>query len=77
MGALRAITRLGADIALAGFDDLELADVLGIPLIIAPYNAEDLGREAARLLLEGMDRPEPRTAPRQLVVPTTVIAYGS
>lgn len=76
MGALRAIARLGFDIAVAGFDDFELADILGIPLIIASYNAEDLGREAARLLLERMERPELGAPRRRLVVPTTVIGYG-
>jgi LacI family transcriptional regulator len=78
LGAYRAISALGMDQALAGFDDFEMADVLGLPLIVAAYDPEELGRQAARLLLDRMDRPpgEPDGPARRVVVPTTVVEYG-
>lgn len=76
IGALRAVSRAGNPVALAGFDDFELADMLDLPLIVVSYDPVGLGREAARLLLErvvpgGADLP-----PRRVTVPTTVVEYG-
>ncbi|MEQ4208507.1 LacI family DNA-binding transcriptional regulator [Actinopolymorpha sp. B17G11] len=78
LGAYRAATRLGVDVELAGFDDFELADVLGVPLIVA-YDPRELGRRAAELLMERMSRTdtEPEVQPRRIVVPTTVVRYGN
>jgi LacI family transcriptional regulator len=78
LGAYRAISALGSNQALAGFDDFEMADVLGLPLVVAAYDPEELGRQAARLLLDRMDRdPSERPEPaRRVVVPTTVVEYG-
>lgn len=77
-GAVRAVRSLGLQTALAGFDDFELADVLGLPLTIVSYDADEIGRQAARLLIDriknGTDDPQPT---RRAVVPTTVIQYGT
>ncbi|NEB74858.1 LacI family transcriptional regulator, partial [Streptomyces sp. SID14478] len=51
IGAFRAVRAAGSATALAGFDDFELADVLGLPLVIAAYDSDELGREAGRLLV--------------------------
>jgi LacI family transcriptional regulator len=78
LGAFRAISASGSRPALAGFDDFEMADVLGLPLIVVAYDPEELGRQAARLLLDRIDR-EPGAAdspPRRIVIPTTVVEYG-
>ena len=60
IGAIRAASSTGPPTALAGFDDFELADMLNLPLIVVSYDAIDLGRQAARLLLDrvrgGRDR---------------------
>lgn len=75
IGALRAATSVRNPVALAGFDDFELADMLDLPLIVVSYDAMDLGREAARLLLErvegGADLPA-----RRVIMPTSVVEYG-
>jgi len=78
LGAFRAISRLGSATSLAGFDDFELADVLGIPLIVAAYDPRELGRTAMELLVQRMETraDEPPTEPRRIVVPTTVVHYG-
>lgn len=77
-GAVRAVHRLGLRTALAGFDDFELADVLGVPLTIVSYDADEIGRQAARLLIgrikNGTEHQQPA---RRVVVPTTVIQYGT
>jgi LacI family transcriptional regulator len=50
IGALRALNELGATPALVGFDDFELADLLGITVIA--HNPEDMGARGAELLLD-------------------------
>jgi LacI family transcriptional regulator len=52
IGAFRAISATGRPTALAGFDDFELADVLGLPLTIVAYDSDELGRAAGRLLID-------------------------
>lgn len=73
VGALRAVMghEGGHDIPVVGFDDVEIADLLPHPLTIIDHDAGELGRTAARLLLERFDGTAP-AEPRTLVVPTTV-----
>jgi LacI family transcriptional regulator len=80
LGAFRAIRELGLDLPLAGFDDFELADLLGLSLVVAAYDPEEIGRQAARLLLDRMGRGgagQVEGPPRRVVVPTTVVQYGA
>ncbi|WP_181791542.1 substrate-binding domain-containing protein, partial [Streptomyces phytophilus] len=92
IGAFRAIREAGTATALAGFDDFEMADTLGLPLTLVAYDTDELGREAGRLLLARLGErtgtgagagPGPGTgtvpAPpeRRTVVPTTLVAYGT
>ncbi|MFF1353384.1 LacI family DNA-binding transcriptional regulator [Streptomyces sp. NPDC058297] len=83
IGAFRAIRGAGTDTALAGFDDFELADVLGLPLTIAAYDSDELGREAGRLLVgrlgEGAADGGSGSGPpaRRVVVPTSLVHYGA
>ncbi|MET7848517.1 LacI family DNA-binding transcriptional regulator [Streptomyces avermitilis] len=76
-GAVRAVRSSARTTALAGFDNFELADVLGIPLTIADYDPDEVGRRAARMLIDRIrpssDHPLPA---RRTVVPTHVIEYG-
>jgi LacI family transcriptional regulator len=78
LGAFRAISARRLELPLAGCDDFELADMLGLPLVVAAYEPEEIGRQAARLLLDRMGRGEAAadSAPRRVVVPTTVVEYG-
>jgi LacI family transcriptional regulator len=79
LGAFRAMSQLAPSTALAGFDDFELADVLGVPLIVAAYDPRELGRTAMELLIERMESrsSDPVTDPRRVVLPTTVVHYGA
>jgi len=72
-GALRALRDVAEPPALIGFDDFDLADVLGTTVVA--HDMVGLGREAARLAysrISGFDGP-----PRTVVVSTTVVARGS
>jgi LacI family transcriptional regulator len=72
-GALRAVRGVAEPPALVGFDDFDLADVLGATVVAHDMGA--MGREAARLAHErisGHDSPA-----RTIVISTSVIARGS
>ncbi|MEA2318991.1 MAG: LacI family transcriptional regulator, partial [Solirubrobacteraceae bacterium] len=73
VGALRAMGRHGDRPAIVGFDDFELADVLGVTVMRS--DPAELGERAAALAfarLDGHDGP-----PRSLTIPTTLIIRGS
>ncbi|MBO0867556.1 MAG: LacI family DNA-binding transcriptional regulator [Micromonosporaceae bacterium] len=79
IGAYRAIRARGATTRLAGFDDFELADSLGLPLTLVAYDPRELGREAAVLLCDRIAEAgagaEPG-APRRKVISTRIVEYG-
>jgi LacI family transcriptional regulator len=75
IGVLTELARSPAAIALVGFDDLELASLLGRPLSVVTYDAEEFGRRAAALVvrrLEGDSGPA-----EQLTEPTSLIVRAS
>ncbi len=75
VGAIRVLWQNGFRTALVGFDDLELAESLAVPATVVAYDAAELGREAARLLLlrlAGDTGP-----PRRVVLPTWLVERGS
>jgi len=72
-GALRALRDRSGPTALVGFDDFDLADVLGTTVV--GHDMVALGREAARLAfarISGYDGPA-----RTVVVSTSIVARGS
>jgi LacI family transcriptional regulator len=75
IGAYRARRKLSRDVALAGFDDFELADTIEGPLAIVSYDTEELGRRAARMLLDRMAEVGQATAPQRVVLPTTLRTF--
>ena len=62
MGALRAIHEAGLrvpqDISVAGFDDIAMASYLTPPLTTVRANAQEIGRQAARLALARIQQPD-------------------
>jgi len=72
IGALRALRDHPRPVALVGFDDFELADMLPTPVTVVRHAPEDMGRIAAELAyarLEGDGGPpQRRTLPCELVV---------
>lgn len=75
IGAYRARRKLSRVVALAGFDDFELADTVEGPLAIVSYDTEELGRQAARMLINRMSEAGQVTAPQRVVLPTTLRTF--
>lgn len=74
VGALQAVAAAGYPAGVAGFDDVELADLLPAPVTLVVYDAVELGRHAARLLF---DRIAGGTGPvRRAVHPTSIVVRG-
>jgi LacI family transcriptional regulator len=77
IGAVRALRRLGRhrSVALIGFDDFPLADLLDPAVTVVAQDPARMGRTAAGALFERIDgRQEP---PREIRIPTSLIARGS
>jgi LacI family transcriptional regulator len=76
IGVLRAVSNgAGRSIALVGFDDFELAELLPVPVTVVAADSVELGRRAAELLLERLAGAN--GCPRTVVVPTTLVQRGS
>jgi LacI family transcriptional regulator len=80
MGACQAIKRRGAHLPVFGFDDFELADLLGLPLRLVTYDPEALGRRAAELLFHRLDEKRAGTGrsatpARKEILPTSIVTY--
>ena len=75
VGALRALRTAPQQLALVGFDDFELADLLAVPATVVRHDSQQMGAHAAALAferLDGADHP-----PRRIVVPTELVVRGS
>src|SRR6266542_2764169 len=73
VGALRAMREPRGRVALVGFDDFELADLLSVTVV--RHNPLEMGRRAAELLfarLAGDDR-----GPQTVVLPTELVVRGT
>jgi DNA-binding LacI/PurR family transcriptional regulator len=79
VGALQAIRnrrlRVPEDVALAGFDDLDIASRLDPPLTTVRQEIQQQGAEAATVLSQLIGDPEAR--PRRVVLPTELIVRRS
>jgi len=74
-GAVRALGRASGSVALVGFDDFPLADLLPVPLTVVATDPERLAETATELLLA---RVAGSTAPPQRVVlPVHLVERGS
>jgi LacI family transcriptional regulator len=75
--AVRTLHELGRahDVALVGFDDVPLSDVVDPPLTVIAQDPIALGRTAAELLFARLDGDRGPT--RRVVLPTRLIARGS
>ncbi|MFC5235029.1 LacI family DNA-binding transcriptional regulator [Pseudonocardia zijingensis] len=75
VGAYRAIAETGSAAALAGFDDVPLADLFAAPIDVVTYDTGEVGRRAAELLLERIEGEEPPAHPRLVTIGTTLKRY--
>ena len=73
VGALHALAGAPSPVALAGFDDFELADLLGTTVVRAdPWKLGEQGAALAFARLDGDERP-----PVTVTVPTELVPRGS
>jgi LacI family transcriptional regulator len=75
LGALRALRGLEREIALVGFDDFELADLLAMPTTVVRHDSYRMGEQAAALAFARLDGDA--GPPRRIVVPTELVPRGS
>ncbi len=75
IGVLRAIRDHAGGVALVGFDDLPLGDLLAPGLTAITQDAAGIGRAAAELLFARLDGDDSPT--RHTVLPTRLIVRGS
>lgn len=76
-GAVRALHALGLqrDVALVGFDDVTMGDVIQPGVTVVPQDAAALGREAGRLLIDRMKTRGVESTRR--ILPVSLVARGS
>jgi LacI family transcriptional regulator len=77
IGVSRALRELGRQdsVALVGFDDFPLADLLRPGVTVVAQDTESMGRRAAQILFERLDGDTGPT--RNYVVPTRLVVRGS
>jgi LacI family transcriptional regulator len=75
-GVLRALREVDAEPAVVGFDDFRLADMLPTPVTVVASDIAELGRTAARLLLDRTSGTDTRP-PQRIVLPCALIQRGS
>jgi LacI family transcriptional regulator len=77
IGAVRALRRLGRqhEVALVGFDDFPLADLLDPAVTVVAQDPARMGRTAATTLFDRLDGD--KGPPREIRIPTTLIPRGS
>jgi len=79
IGAMKAIWEAGlrvpADIAVVGVGDIALGDLLRVPLTTVGWSRREQGRNAAELLLNGLDRDD--DAPQRILIPPRLIVRES
>jgi LacI family transcriptional regulator len=77
IGAIRALRAAGVErrVALVGFDDVELGDLLSPGLTVVAQDPVAIGRAAAELLFARLDGE--RGPSRHVEVPTRLIPRGS
>lgn len=74
--AVRVLSGHPRPVALVGFDDFELADLLDPPVTVVAQDAPGLGRSAAQLLFRRLDGISDE-APRRVELPARLIPRGS
>jgi LacI family transcriptional regulator len=79
IGVLHALQDLRARerVAMVGFDDVDLADLLAPGVTVVAQDVARLGRHAVDLLFERIADDASAAEQRQVVVPVTLIARGS
>jgi LacI family transcriptional regulator len=80
IGAMKAIWNAGLrvpeDIAITGAGDIALGDLLRVPLSTVSWSREELGKQAAELILDRIG-PDPAAEFRRVVIPPQLVVRRS
>jgi LacI family transcriptional regulator len=69
--------KIPGDVALAGFDDFDLAELTSPPLTVVRQPAQEMGRVAASLLFERIERGESPQTGTRIVLPVEIVLRRS
>ncbi|MGB8261266.1 MAG: LacI family DNA-binding transcriptional regulator, partial [Terracidiphilus sp.] len=69
--------RIPADVALAGFDDFDMAEFTAPPLTVVRQPAQEMGRVAANLLFDRITRGELPQTGNKIVLPVEIVLRRS
>jgi LacI family transcriptional regulator len=69
--------RVPQDVALIGFDDFELAEVLGTPMTVVRQSPAKLARTAAEILFQKILSPQPESLPTKTLFPAELVVRRS
>jgi LacI family transcriptional regulator len=72
LGVLRAMFATKIQVAAVCFDDFEVADLIGVPLILVSFDAGILGRRAAEMLMDQINHAED-LGKRRITIPTKLV----
>jgi len=75
IGALRALRDADRAVALVGFDDFELADMLAVPVTVVRHDSAEMGRIGAEMAYARLDGEE--GLPQRRTIACEVVARGS
>jgi LacI family transcriptional regulator len=75
VGALRALREGDGTVALVGFDDFELADMLQVPVTVVRHDPAEMGRIGAEMAYARLDGDD--ELPRRRTIACEVVARGS
>jgi LacI family transcriptional regulator len=77
VAAVRALRGAGLEhrVAVVGFDDFDLADLLTPPVTVVAHDVTEMGRTAAERLFARLDGDD--TPPRTITLPCTLVPRGS
>ena len=75
VGVLRAFAALQRSVALVGFDDIELGDMMPYPFTVIKHNPQVIGQMAANLLFDRLATPD--LPPQRVIFPTILETYHS
>ncbi len=69
--------RIPEDVAIIGFTNGEISNLPTPAITSVEQHGFEIGREAARLLLDRLQHPEKQIPPRQKMIKTTLVVKGS
>ena len=75
VGVVRVLQAQAPNVSLLGFDDIELGDIIPLPILVITHNPQELGRQAAKILFARIHGD--MSEPRRIVIPTQLQARGS